>query len=108
MCLDFGKPNFHGVTLERERALRHPPYHRRRRAFAAGSVVEHPLLRAARAVLGWHHDACRALARAVVSDSPFDWNAAKLCLSELPDGQWEEIKDLLRAAAAIPPVGGLN
>ncbi|MBI1244400.1 MAG: hypothetical protein GC202_05285 [Alphaproteobacteria bacterium] len=70
--------------------------------------MEHPLLQAARAVLGRRHDACRALARAVSSDSPFDWDAAKLCLSDLPDGQWEEIKDILRSAAIIPPLGQLH
>lgn len=70
--------------------------------------MEHPLLRAARAVLGWHHDACVAIARAVASDNPFDWNAAKACLCDLPDGQWEQIKDALRAASAIPPAGRLH
>ncbi len=79
---------------------------------AAGSqqvaLLDHPLLRAAQAVLGQRHDACRALARAVRSDSPFDWNDAKERLSDLPEVQWEAIKETLRARADIPPAGRLH
>jgi hypothetical protein len=79
---------------------------------AAGSQqvlhLDHPLLRAAQAVLGLRHDACRALAQAVRSDSPFDWKAAKERLSDLPDDEWEAIKDELRSSAVIPPAGQLH
>lgn len=68
--------------------------------------MDHPLLRAAQTVLGGQHNACRALARAVRSGDAFDWRAAKELLSDLPDREWDEIKNVLRSAAAIPPAQG--
>jgi len=69
-------------------------------------TLEHPLLRAAQSVLGGQHTACRALARAVRSGDAFDWNAAKELLSDLPAREWDEIKNVLRTAAEIPPAPG--
>ncbi len=70
--------------------------------------MEHPLLRAAQTVLGGRHSACRALARAVKSGDDFDWLAAKEQLSDLPDREWDAIKDVLRSSAEIPSPGRLN
>jgi len=64
--------------------------------------LEHPLLKAAEAVLGDQHAACRALARAVGSDDAGDWRAAKEILSDLPEQDWNEIKRVLRADVADP------
>ncbi|MBI3505648.1 MAG: hypothetical protein HY059_12470 [Proteobacteria bacterium] len=70
--------------------------------------MEHPLLRAAQTILGGRHSACRALERAVKSGDAFDWRAAKEQLSDLPDADWDAIKDALRSSAEIPPPGRLN